>query len=733
MIRYLLAISFLIVVPVVIHDAHAADDLPFSSALTIEAITKACDAAASWQIAHPAKHHPLDWTHGALYSGIQAWGEASGNARWHDHLRTIGSKFSWKPWDKPGFADDHCVSQTWANLWIYDRIPEQLSASRDVMAAFIDKDPGNLDWKTHPAYRDWAWCDALFMGPPVLALLSTATGDKRWLDRMDNRWWHTSDFLFDTTEHLYCRDSGYFDKREKNGQKVFWSRGNGWVFAGLVHVLQHMPADYPSRPRYEEQFRLMAQRLVTLQTPDGTWHASLLDPEHWPMPETSGTAFFCYGFLWGISTGLLPADHYQAPAIKAWQRLVTHLKADGMLGYTQPIGASPAAAGPDTTDVYGVGGFLLAGTEMLNRTLREGSLGADVSVKNSLTSPRVREVTTLPWADAIKILPGITPKNIAIRDKQTSRFLPVQIDDTNNDGTPDELLFLATLAPLQERHYELLQLTGAQPPQLPSRLHARHVPERKDDFAWENDRMAFRLYGPALATEGSRGGIDVWNKRTREPVIDRWYKTDTYHVDIGEGCDCYKVGPTLGCGGTGYLDASGNLIVSPVYATHTLKSSGPLRLAFQLTYPPITIGSASITETRQITMNYGENLFQINAHFAVTGDATGITPVAGIRIDDTNTQCPPSKIASAWVSAEKGKSINGEIGEGLILPEGTTARIAHGHIVGVLAPNLDTSVTWHAGATWSKGLDYTTPQTWNERLTETAQRIASPLIAHINQ
>ena len=351
---------------------------------------------------------------------------------------------------------------------------------------------------------------------------------------------------------------------------------------------------------------------------------------------------------------------------------------------------------------------------------------ASITVTNALDLPR-QEVASLPWAEALKLLPGLDASRVAVRDSHSGGWVQVQVFDADGDGRPDELLFLATLAPGQSRRYELLQRASARA--FPNRLQARFVPERKDDFVWENDRGAFRLYGPALAVEGSRGGVDVWSKRTRELVADRWYKTGAYHQDTGEGCDGYLVGPTLGCGGTGYLDAAGALTISPVYATQQLISAGPLRLAFTLTYPPLAVGRARVTETRRITMDLGENVFRVQASFKVEGDASGVVPVAGIRVDPGATGVAPQATATAWVESEKGRAEGGEIGEGLILPEGASALLQHGHILGILARDLNAPVVWHAGATWSKGLDYATPQAWQARITETAARLASPLVA----
>jgi hypothetical protein len=349
-------------------------------------------------------------------------------------------------------------------------------------------------------------------------------------------------------------------------------------------------------------------------------------------------------------------------------------------------------------------------------------------VTNPLETPRLREVASLSWAEAVKLLPGLTPANVAVRDCQTGQLVPVQTFDSTGDGTPDELLFLATLMPKQARRCELIQLAGPQLPQLPSRMSARHVPERKDDFAWESDRMAYRLYGPALAKEGSRGGHDVWCKRVREAIVDQWYKSGKYHDDAGQGCDCYHVGATLGGGGLGYLDAQGKLVVSPVYASWKRYADGPLRVAFALTYPALNVGKASVIETRKITMDLGENFYHVTSSFTVTGEATGIRPAPGFRSEAK--EIPAETVATGWEASEKGEAKTGRIGLGLILTGNMKASVKDGHIIGIAddLTKLTKPVSWSAGATWSRGADYTTPETWRQRAVETAARFAAPVV-----
>ena len=222
----------------------------------------------------------------------------------------------------------------------------------------------SLEWKNNIQKREWAWCDALFMGPTALAYLSTATGDLKYLDKAATLWWKTTDYLYDRQEHLYSRDGSYLNKKEKNGAKVFWSRGNGWVLAGLARVLENMPADYPGRKKFVDEFKEMAAKIASLQQPDGSWHASLLDPESYPIKETSGTGFYCYAILWGINHGILSKHQYLPVVKKAWMALITAVQPDGMLGYVQPIGGSPDKVTEQSNEVYGTGAFLLAGAQL---------------------------------------------------------------------------------------------------------------------------------------------------------------------------------------------------------------------------------------------------------------------------------------------------------------------------------------------------------------------------------
>lgn len=332
-------------------------------------IMKTMQRVADWQLnnwtVNGFKYKKYDWTNGACYTGLFDLGKLNNNDKYLKYLVAIGNDLDWDTGPRRGHADDYCIGQTYANLYMVYHDPKMIAKFR-AQADSIVAAPHTegLEWKNKINGREWAWCDALFMGPTAFAYLSTATKDPKYLNKAAQLWWKTTTYLYDTTEHLYFRDQTFFEKKEKNGQKVFWSRGNGWVMGGLVRVLDNMPAKHPDRKRFIKLYKDMAARIITLQQPDGSWHASLLDPESYPIKETSGTGFYTYALLWGLNNGVLDRATYWPVVKKAWAALSSAVKPDGMVGYVQPIGAAPDKVDENTTVVYGVGAFLLTGTQL---------------------------------------------------------------------------------------------------------------------------------------------------------------------------------------------------------------------------------------------------------------------------------------------------------------------------------------------------------------------------------
>jgi rhamnogalacturonyl hydrolase YesR len=339
-----------------------ADPGPIATDLATDlrpaSIKRAMRKVADWQLARIQDKPSQDWTFGALYAGLIAASESLDDPRYAQVVERAGEQFHWELGPRESHADDQAIGQSYLALYrrTHDRrLIAPLRAQFDRVLAIPD-DPSNPVW--------W-WCDALFMAPRVWAGLAQATGDPRYLEYMDRQWRITTRLLYDPKEHLYSRDASFLERHEANGRKLFWSRGNGWVMGGIVRVLEIMPADHPGRARYIELLREMSEQLASIQGADGLWRPGLLDASAYPYPEVSGSAFFTYALAWGINHGILDRKRFTPVATRAWRGLVSHIYKDGRLGSIQPIGAAPDAFQPSSSYVYGVGAFLLAGSEVV--------------------------------------------------------------------------------------------------------------------------------------------------------------------------------------------------------------------------------------------------------------------------------------------------------------------------------------------------------------------------------
>jgi unsaturated rhamnogalacturonyl hydrolase len=220
----------------------------------------------------------------------------------------------------------------------------------------------------------WWWADGLYMVMPVMTKLYRTSGNELYLEKLYEYFTYAKNIMYDEETGLFFRDDKYVypEHKSTNGDKDFWARGVGWVFAGFAKILQDMPEDHKHLPEYIDIYQKMAASLAYAQQEGGYWTRSLLDPEHAPGFETSGSAFFTYGFVWGINNGLLDEKTYLPVAIKAWNYLTTvALQEDGKLGYIQPIGerAIPGqVVDANSTANFGVGAFLLAASEMYRFT-----------------------------------------------------------------------------------------------------------------------------------------------------------------------------------------------------------------------------------------------------------------------------------------------------------------------------------------------------------------------------
>lgn len=347
-------------------------------AMKKSSIRSALKKAADWQISNfkyttTGNLHDAGidaWTNATLYIGMFEWAKIAEDSTYCRWLKNIGSTGNWQiaanllKYPQYGLyhADELCIGQFYLNMFDRYQDEKMLYSAKERVDWIINHPPDTSMYMPHK--QSWTWCDALFMAPPVYAHMAKIEGNGRYLSFMDSAFKRAYNFLYDKENKLFFRDSSYFDKTEGNGKKVFWGRGNGWVAVGLVNILKLLPENSAYRSFYENLFKEFIPQLAALQGSDGFWHASLLDPESYPAPETSATALITCALAYGLNQSLLDKEKYTPVVEKAWISLASAVDCNGKLGWVQPVGADPKKVTANMTATYGVGAFLLAGAEV---------------------------------------------------------------------------------------------------------------------------------------------------------------------------------------------------------------------------------------------------------------------------------------------------------------------------------------------------------------------------------
>lgn len=329
-----------------------------------------------WQATHPG-HGNSFWHRAAYHTGNMEAYSLTGetdylnySVAWAGHNEWKGAKSDnreeWKHSygetdEYVLFGDFQTCFQVYVDLYNVAPADYKIARAREVMEYQMDTRRNDY----------WWWADALYMVMPVMTRLYKITGDTLYTEKLHEYLSYADSIMYDPQEGLYYRDGRYVYPKHKtvNGKKDFWARGDGWVLAGLARVLADLPETDKYRNEYIEKFKRMAESIAACQQPGGYWTRSMLDPDFAPGPETSGTAFFTYGLLWGMNNGYLEKEAYEPVAGKAWEYLTTvALQPGGSIGYVQPIGdrAIPGQViDVGSTADFGVGAFLLAACEMV--------------------------------------------------------------------------------------------------------------------------------------------------------------------------------------------------------------------------------------------------------------------------------------------------------------------------------------------------------------------------------
>jgi rhamnogalacturonyl hydrolase YesR len=679
----------------------------------------------------------LDWRRAALYAGIVALADIAEDPAYVDAVRAVGDAAAWRP----SRAEAAVAAIPYLGLYQRERDPRTIEPTVALFDELTDTesdDPG-LEAFAEPGT---APTGAVLTAPAALALATTITGDGKYLALAEKLWARDVERLYDPAVHLFASDAA-----AARPAASYVARTTGWALAGMARTLEHLPDDSPARARLQGLLREVASALCRQQRADGSWPARLSPPavaaaapapaapapatqDHWIAGEVgdedlAATALAAYGLAWGVNHGVLERAAYEAPARRAWAALARA---------SRNAGAPPGALDIETT-----AGLLLAGTELFRLVLFEGSRAAELVAGNPLAEGRFEDTAEIPWGPVAREL-GVVPGDPVIAvDARSGRFLPSQLLDLDGDGQAEQLLVSLSLHGSESRRIVVRRLARPfRAPRAVARAYGRFVPERRDDFAWENDRVAFRVYGPALEREQVSSGIDVWAKRVRTPVIDRWYPHEGYRRDRGEGLDFYSVGPSRGCGGLGLWEGQ-QLYTSRNFHRWRLIAAGPVRVAFELGYDPWGAGAMRVTETKRISLDLGQNLSRIEARFTVEGPARPLPVAVGIvrRGEGRLSRDLPT----TWLSyVEPPQGSSGQIGCGVIAPDNVNASAdavavrsdsrfveSDEHYLLVRQHPSQRPFVYYAGAYWSKAPDFREPDDWSVYLAAFSRRSGAPI------
>jgi unsaturated rhamnogalacturonyl hydrolase len=309
------------------------------------------------------------WTRATYYEGLMALYQISKEKKYLDYAVDWAELHKWnlayERFSRNG--DNMCCAQTYLDLYCLEPKPERIKVIKETIDQIIATD--KID--------DWWWIDALQMAMPVFAHLGAITGESKYWDRMYEMYLFTrnkqgGNGLYNRDDKLWWRDSTFVPPyKEPNSEDCYWSRGNGWVIAAMVRVLEQNPIEKKQRREYVNMLKSMSEALLKIQREDGFWNVSLHDSNNFGGPETSGTAFFVYGMAWGINNHYLKKEKYLPVVLKGWKTLCEKaLHPDGFLGYVQGTGKEPSSSQPTGYDItpnfedFCLGAFLLAGSEM---------------------------------------------------------------------------------------------------------------------------------------------------------------------------------------------------------------------------------------------------------------------------------------------------------------------------------------------------------------------------------
>jgi len=358
------------------------------------------------------------------------------------------------------------------------------------------------------------------------------------------------------------------------------------------------------------------------------------------------------------------------------------------------------------------------------------SPSATVTVKNPIELNRTNETVVLNANELHQILGVDDVRKVHVRDDAGKELL-TQAVDNNDDGTYDDYIFQTDIGPNASKIFTLSVGERQVPQKEDFKAYGRFVQERRDDFAWENDRIAHRMYGKELETWPQEpltsSGVDIWTKRVPRLIVNEWYMTDDYHHDHGDGADMYSVGKSRGCGGNG-LYADGKLYPSTNFAHSHTYANGPIRVMFDLEYPSWNAGGVQVSEVKRITLDAGQNMDRFESHYKIQGSGTAFADAVGIKRNPGSEKVVDPKAASLRVW-EPVKADGSQLGCAVVVSPDAFEKFtedAANNLVLTRIPK-DSVVTYYAGFGWNKSGQFTNSDDWDRYVADWARRLKAPL------
>ncbi|CDF78759.1 conserved hypothetical protein [Formosa agariphila KMM 3901] len=368
-----------------------------------------------------------------------------------------------------------------------------------------------------------------------------------------------------------------------------------------------------------------------------------------------------------------------------------------------------------------------------------------ITVKNNLELPRSFETIEISRAD-VTLKEGERFEDFSVQDVATKSMLTSQFVDEDQDGTADVLLFQPELAPNSEKQFELVIIDVTIKHDSVVHCYSRFVPERTDDYTWENDKVAFRTYGPVaqkMIEDSIPGGtlssgIDAWLKKVDYPIIDKWYAKNAknpgaYHIDHGEGLDNFHVGSSRGVGGSA-VKVDTSYYISKNFTDYKTITNGPIRTSFVLDYADWDANGNTISEEKHISLDYGNNFSRFEIHV----EGTDVLSI-GLTLHD-NLGTITENVDEGWISYWESEYFDSELGTAVVAAKSdmissdyyVTNMKDRSNLYTQLKVN-DNKVVYYAGFAWKESKQYPTKASWEKHIQEFAEKINSPLEVSFNK